>query len=88
MTTIDPELQAYFEDYLDLFIHPGWVRFITDLRDSLDHDQKTMMTRCKTTDEMLEERGAQLKTSRILTFETLVRNQYDQLVADSSPEEE
>lgn len=83
MTHIDPELQAYFDDYLDLFIHPGWQRFISDLQASLDQDQKTMMTRCKTPDDMLVERGAQLKTQRMLSFETLIRNQYDQL-----PEEE
>lgn len=88
MTNIDPEVQKYFDDCLDLFSHPGWKRFMEDLQSSLEEDQRTTMSRCKTSEELLVERGAQLKTARILSFEIMVRNQYDQLTIEADKNED
>lgn len=83
MLPIDPETQKYFDDYLDLFGHPGWKRFMEDLSESLVNDQKTAVQRCDTTEKWFEERGLQAKTMKLLTFETLIRNKYEQLVAEA-----
>lgn len=87
MLPIDPETQEYFDDYLDLFGHPGWARFISDLQASLDNDQKTAVARCDTTEKWFEERGLQAKTMKLLTFETLIRNNYDQLQAEATTDD-
>jgi len=80
---IDPETQKYFEDYLDLFVQPGWQRFIKDLQKSLDSDQSSAVARCDTTEKWFEERGSQVKTLRILSFEAMITNNYDQLKEQS-----
>lgn len=80
---IDPETQKYFEDYLDLFVQPGWQKFIKDLQSSLDSDQKSAVSRCDTDQKWFEERGAQAKTLRILNFETMIVNNYDNLKAQA-----
>lgn len=79
MTPIDPATQKYFEDYLDLFATPGWQTFVKDMKESLETDQKSAVSRCDTTEKWFEERGAQAKTLRILAFETMIRNNYDNL---------
>jgi hypothetical protein len=76
---IDPDLQEYYDDYMDLFLHPGWHRFISDLRSSLASDQMTANQRCDTSEKWFEERGAQHKTLKILNFESMIRNAYDSL---------
>lgn len=79
MTPIDPEIQRYFENYLDLFATEGWQQFTKELKDSLDADQKSAVSRCDSTEKWFEERGAQAKTLRILRFETMIKNNYDNL---------
>lgn len=96
MSTIDPieeqkQIQDYYDAYLDLFLHPGWQRFVEDLRASLEQDQKNAVARCTTAETWHEERGAQTKTLRILSFETMIRNKYDEFIDsinDADPEEE
>ena len=84
MTPIDPEVQKYFEEYIEMFGTPGWKRFITDLEGSLKTDQKTAAKRCDTTEKWFEERGAQAKTERMVQFETMIRNNYDQLQLEAT----
>jgi len=84
MTPIDPNTQEYFDDYLDLFAHKGWKRFMEDLVTSLESDQKTAAHRCDTTEKWFEERGLQAKTMKLITFETMIRNNYDQLIAEAT----
>jgi len=82
MSTIDPATTKYFEDYLDLFVQPGWQKFMQDLQASLTADQTTAVARCTTDQLWFEERGAQAKTLKLLNFENMIRNSYDSLQAD------
>ena len=84
MSNIDPDTEQYFEDYLEMFATPGWQRFLADLAGSLESDQKTAVQRCDTTEKWFEERGLQARTMKLLSFETLVRNQYEQLQSEEN----
>lgn len=93
MSNIDPieehqKVVQFYEEYLDLFTHPGWKRFIDDINSGLEQDQKTAVARCDTDQKWFEERGAQAKTLRIAQFETLIRNSYDQFLEQDTLEEE
>ncbi len=83
MTPIDPQTVEYFEHYLDLFATPGWQAFQKDMQTSLEADQKSAVSRCDTTEKWFEERGAQAKTIRLIAFETMIVNNYDQLKAQA-----
>ena len=90
MSTVDPlqeqiAIQDYFEAYLDMFTTPGWQKFVEDLQDSLDQDQKSAVSRCKTAELWHEERGAQAKALKILTFETMIRNSYEEYKESLQP---
>lgn len=82
MNPIDPDTQKYFDDYFDLFGSPGWAAFMNDLNVSLSNDQRTAASRCDTTEKWFEERGAQMKTARLINFENMIRSSYEQLIAE------
>ena len=83
MPTIDPATQKYYDDYFDTFATTGWSEFIEEMRRSLIQDCQSAMNRCDTADKWFEERGKQLKTLRMLSFEDSIRNSYEQLVVNN-----
>ena len=88
MNDIDPATQEYYDNYLDLFAHPGWIQFIDELRTSLEQDMKTSVSRCDTGEKWMEERGSQSKVLRVLGFENAIKNALDSLNAPSDSDEE
>jgi len=48
-----PELQRYYEDRFDLFVHPGWIDLMEDIDNMLSsmnnistpHDEKSLQSR-------------------------------------------
>lgn len=58
MTAIDPALERYYEDVLDLFTHPGWKSLTEDLSKLRDECNKvtncTNLDRSKGQVEMLD----------------------------------
>lgn len=86
MANIDPATQQYFDTYFDLFTQPGWQKFMEELKTSLANDQSTAVARCNTDQLWFEERGMQMKTARILNFENMLRQSYEELIAE--PEED
>lgn len=85
MNPIDPELQKYYDNYLDLFSTPGWAQFIEDLQGSLLQKQTTAAARCPSGDQWLEERGSQVQIQRVLGFEDQMRRSLEVL---QNPEED
>ncbi len=77
---IDPELLKYYEAYMTLFAYDEWALFIDDMSGSLDSNQKTAIQRCDTDKAWFEERGIQTQMLRIINFEKIMRQRYEELI--------
>jgi hypothetical protein len=66
----------YFDNYLDLFVHPGWTQLMQESQEvynSLNYEG------CKTHQDFLEVQAARKQLSKILNFENLIRLSLQQL---------
>ncbi len=67
---------TYFDNYLDLFQHPGWKQFVAEnkeVHDSLSYDG------CKDLAEFITIREARNTLSRVINFENYISLALQQL---------
>ena len=67
---------TYFDNYLDLFQHPGWKQFVAEnkeVHDSLSYDN------CKDLAEFITIREARNTLSRVIHFEDYITMSLKQL---------
>lgn len=82
---MDKELQTYYENLLELFVSPGWKQFIEDIEDNKEvlqdinsiNDEKQFWFR----------RGQLEAVSRILSYESSIKDSYEDFERDSDGEE-
>jgi len=68
---LSPEEEKYYENYLDLFVHPGWKQFVTEAQELLD---SFSIDEIKDTDQLFLVKGQRLSLLNIVRFETGIRN--------------
>ena len=68
---MSPEEEKYYENYLDLFVHPGWKQFVTEAQELLD---SFSIDEIKDTDQLFLVKGQRLSLLNIVRFETGIRN--------------
>lgn len=81
---MDKELTIYYENLLDLFTRDGWKQFIEDLQDNADllsdintiNDEKQFWYR----------RGQLEAVQRILSYESQIKDSYEDFEKDSYAE--
>lgn len=81
---MDKELTIYYENLLDLFTRDGWKQFIEDLQDNADlladistiSDEKQFWYR----------RGQLEAVQRILSYESQIKDSYEDFEKDSYAE--
>jgi len=71
---LSPEENKYYENYLDLFVHPGWKQFVTEAQELLD---SFSIDEIKDTDQLFLVKGQRLSLLNIVRFETGIRNALD-----------
>ena len=79
---MDKDTEQYYEQLLDLFLHPGWKQFQQDFEESFDLLEKTARKDCPTNDQWQYRRGQLEQLDRVITFEQLIRAAYDDLTED------
>ena len=65
----------YFDNYLDLFQHPGWKQFVEEAEEvngTLSYDS------CKELREFLQVQAAKQQLAKIINFENLIRLSLEQ----------
>jgi hypothetical protein len=77
------EEELYYESYFDLFIHPGWKQFISDIQDSISIYR---IEDIKDESHLKTVQGNLQTLQRIAAFEDSIRNAYDQNVEADNAE--
>lgn len=74
---MEPELQKYYEDLFDLFLHPGWKHLIEDFT----ADQKRIENLRHVTDanSLYYNQGKLMILDRFIQFEENAKKAYDEL---------
>ena len=74
---MDQELQQYYEDLFDLFLHPGWKHLMDDFGD----DQKRIENLRHVTDanSLYFNQGKLITLDRLLQFEENAKKAYEEL---------
>ena len=78
---MDNELQKYYETLLDLFAHSGWKLFVEDIQENADllNDILTI----KDEQGFWYRRGQLEAVSRILSYESTIKDSYEDFLEDS-----
>ena len=71
---MSPEDEAYYENYLGLFIHPGWKQFVGEAQELLDAYN---IEEIKNEQDLFFVKGQRSSLLNITRFETGVRNAID-----------
>lgn len=74
---MEPELQKYYEELLDLFLHPGWKQFQQDFNESFEMLESNARATCKTNDQWQYRRGELDQLAKIIKFEDFIREGYE-----------
>ena len=69
-----PEDEKYYENYLDLFLHPGWKQFVTEAQDLLD---SYVIEDIKDDLDLSFVKGQRSSLLNITRFETGIKNAFD-----------
>lgn len=72
-----PELQKYYEDYMDLFVTEGWKAFQEDIKAASDSIDILSLNDAK---ELHISQGKLDVFLRLLNWEQAIRNSYDELL--------
>ncbi len=71
---MSPEEEKYYENYLDLFLHPGWKQFVEEAQETLDtHNIEDV----KSEKELFLLQGQRIALLNIVRFETGIKNAFD-----------
>lgn len=71
---MSPENEKYYENYLDLFLHPGWKQFVEEAQDLLDAFE---IEDIKDEIDLAFVKGQRNSLLNITRFETGIRNAID-----------
>ena len=69
-----PEDEKYYENYLDLFLHPGWKQFVSESQDLLD---SYVIEDIKDDLDLSFVKGQRSSLLNITRFETGIKNAFD-----------
>ena len=73
-TRLSPEEEKYYENYLDLFLHPGWKQFVEEAQETLDTH---IIEDVKSEKELFLLQGQRIALLNIVRFETGIKNAFD-----------
>tara|TARA_R110000744_G_scaffold25066_5_gene62311 strand:+ start:745 stop:1008 length:264 start_codon:yes stop_codon:yes gene_type:complete len=85
MSKVAPELQKYYEDYMDLFALDGWKAFEEDLKDAMDAIQILALEDAK---QLHIAQGKLDTLTRLSNWKLAISNTYDDLLAEGSNDED
>ena len=71
---MSPEEEKYYENYLDLFLHPGWKQFVEEAQETLDTH---IIEDVKSEKELFLLQGQRIALLNIVRFETGIKNAFD-----------
>lgn len=71
---MSPEEEKYYENYLDLFLHPGWKQFVEEAQETLDTH---VIEDIKSEKELFLLQGQRTSLLNIVRFETGIKNAFD-----------
>lgn len=71
---MSPEEEKYYENYLDLFLHPGWKQFVDEAQDLLD---SYSIEDIKNNEDLFFVKGQRISLLNIVRFETGIKNAFD-----------
>lgn len=74
MLLLAPEDEKYYENYLDLFLHPGWKQFVSESQDLLD---SYVIEDIKDDLDLSFVKGQRSSLLNITRFETGIKNAFD-----------
>jgi predicted ATP-binding protein involved in virulence len=74
MLLLAPEDEKYYENYLDLFLHPGWKQFVSEAQDLLD---SYVIEEIKDDLDLSFVKGQRSSLLNITRFETGIKNAFD-----------
>tara|TARA_R110002153_G_scaffold131178_2_gene280160 strand:+ start:1066 stop:1299 length:234 start_codon:yes stop_codon:yes gene_type:complete len=71
---LSPEEDKYYENYLDLFLHPGWEQFVEETQETLDMQT---IEDIKSEKDLFQLQGKRAALLNIVRFETGIKNTFD-----------
>ena len=71
---MSPDEDKYYENYLDLFLHPGWQQFVKEAQETLDTHH---IEDIKGEKELFHLQGQRTALLNIVRFETGIKNAFD-----------
>lgn len=75
------ELEEYYENYLDLFTHPGWTQFVNQINDEIENHRNSVFNVSKEDFDVIK--GQVSVLSRIVNLPLLVEQGYESLEDDA-----
>lgn len=73
---MSPEEQQYYDNYFDLFLHPGWQQFVEDSQESLDLHR---IEDIKNEKELFYVQGQRSVLHNTIRFEDGIKNTFEDL---------
>lgn len=73
---MSPEEQQYYDNYFDLFMHPGWRQFVEDSQESLDIHR---IEDIKSEKELFYVQGQRSVLQNTIRFEDGITNTFEEL---------
>ena len=77
------EDEKYYEQYFDLFLHPGWKQLVTDLNDSLNSYR---IEDIKDESSLNLVKGERTILHRLINFEQSIKETYDMILESENAE--
>lgn len=77
------EDEKYYEQYFDLFLHPGWKQLVTDLNESLNSYR---IEDIKDDSSLNLVKGERTILYRLVNFEQSIKETYDMILEAESAE--
>ena len=71
------EDEKYYEQYFDLFLHPGWKQLLTDLKESLNSYR---IEDIKDESSLNLVKGERAVLHRLINFEIAMKETYDMIL--------
>jgi len=77
---MDPNTSKYFDNYYDLFSHPGWKQLIDNLKANLKVAED--ISYLKTLENLYEAKGAKKVLEQIINYKDLIDQEYAELTQE------
>ena len=69
----------YWDNYFDLFVTPGWKQYVTEAQENYDAID---LENCGTWDKYMVARTEKIMLKKIIRFEELLRQAYDNVTKE------